>query len=182
MWLTSRKARRAPATANAAASTASTQPGPIAATIAPPRAAPPMAAPCIAMRNSAKARPACSPVTVDSSMPSAAGLKNAWPVPQSAVSSIICHSCGSPVRTSTAKTACETQLRALAATITRCRGSRSATAPPISRNSTSGRVRAAATRPTSPPSPPASRTANAAAISAPWLPRFVTTAAAVSRV
>ncbi len=103
-------------------------------------------------------------------MPSAAGLKKAVPVPQSAVSSIICHSCGSPVRTSTAKAACETQLRALAATITRCR------------NRTSGRVRAAATRPTSPPDPPASSTAKAEAMSAPWLPRLVMTAAPVSRV
>lgn len=70
--------------------------------------------------------------------------------------------------------------QSLAATITRCRGSRSATAPPMSRNTTSGKVRAAATRPTSPASPPASSTANAAAISDPLAPRLVTTAAPVS--
>ncbi len=182
MCFTSRNARSTAATAKAAASAASTQPGPIAATIAPPSAAPPRVAPCIAIRNTANARPACSPSTEDSSMPSAAGLKNACPAPPSPLSSIICHSCGSPARTSAANAACETQFRALAATITRCRGSRSATAPPISRNSTSGRVRAAATRPTSPPSPPAPSTANAEAISAPWLPRLVTTAEAVSSV
>jgi len=38
-------------------------------------------------------------------MPSAAGPKNACPVPPSAVSSIICHNRGSPVSTSTAKAA-----------------------------------------------------------------------------
>jgi hypothetical protein len=115
-------------------------------------------------------------------MPSAAGLKKAWPVPPSAVSSIICHRRGSPASTRTAKAPWERKLRALAATITRWRGNRSATAPPMSRKSTSGRVRAAATRPTSPPSPPASRTAKAAAISEPPAPRLVTTAAAVSRL
>lgn len=115
-------------------------------------------------------------------MPSAAGPKNAWPVPPSAVSSIICQRWGSPVRTSTAKAACETQLRAFAATMTWCRGTRSEIAPPISRNNTSGSVREAATRPTSPLSPPASSTANAEAISAPLPPRPVATAAAVSRV
>lgn len=56
MWLTSRKERRAPAIANAAASIASTQPGPTAATSAPPRAAPPSDAPCIAIRKTANAR------------------------------------------------------------------------------------------------------------------------------
>lgn len=136
----------------------------------------------MAIRNTAKARLACSPLTLDISMPSAAGLKNACPVPQSAVRSIICHSCASPASTRTAKAAWDTQFRALAATITRCRGTRSATAPPISRKRTSGSVRAAATRPTSPASPPDSSTANAAAISAPWLPRLVTIAAAVSSV
>lgn len=181
MWLTSRNARSAPATAKAAASTASTQPGSIAAIMAPPSAAPPIVAPCMAIRNRAKARLACSRLTLDISMPSAAGLKNACPVPHNAVSSIICHSFGSPARTSQANAACERQLRALAATITRWRGSRSAIAPPISRKSTRGAVLAAATRPTSPPSPPASRTANAAAISAPWVPRPVMIAAAVSR-
>lgn len=150
--------------------------------MAPPSAAPPMPAPFMAIRKRAKARLACSPETLESSMPSAAGLKKAVPVPQSAVSSIICHRCGCPVRTSTANAACETQLRALAATITRWRGSRSASAPPMSRKRTSGSVRAAATRPTSPPDPPASRTAKADAMRAPWLPMFVTTAAPVSRV
>lgn len=160
---------------------ASTQPGSIAAIMAPPSAAPPIVALCMAIRKRAKARLACSRLTLDISMPSAAGLKNACPVPHNAVSSIICHSFGSPARTSQAKAACETQLRAFAATITRWRGSRSATAPPISRKSTSGAALAAATSPTSPPSPPASRTANAAAISAPWVPRPVMIAAAVSR-
>src|SRR5581483_6256614 len=60
-------------------------------------------------------------------------------------------------------------------------GSRSASAPPISRNTTSGTVREAATSPTSPPSSPASSTANAAAMIEPFAPRPVTTAAAVSR-
>lgn len=141
-----------------------------------------MAAPCIDIRKRAKARLACSPLTLDISMPSAAGLKKACPVPHAAVSTIICHSFGSPARTSQAKAACETQLRAFAATITRWRGSRSAMAPPMSRKTTRGAVRAAATRPTSPPSPPDSRTANAAAINAPWVPRPVMIAAAVSRL
>ncbi len=47
---TSSSARREAATAKAAASTASTQPGPMAATIAPPSAAPPSEAPCMAIR------------------------------------------------------------------------------------------------------------------------------------
>ncbi len=77
MWPTSRKERSAAATAKAAASRASTQPGPTAATRAPPKAAPPRAAPWVAMRKAANARPACSPSTEDISMPSAAGPKNA---------------------------------------------------------------------------------------------------------
>jgi hypothetical protein len=134
------------------------------------------------MRKNANARPACSPCTEDISMPSAAGPKNACSVPPSAASSIICHSWGSPVSTRSANAAWETQLRALAATITRCRGIRSATAPPMSRNTTSDSVRDAATSPTSPPSPPASSTANAAAISEPPAPRLAMTAAEVSSV
>lgn len=123
-----------------------------------------MPAPLIAMRKSAKARLECSPETVESSMPSAAGLKKAVPVPHRAVSSIICHSWGSPARTRTANAACERQFRTLAATITRWRGSRSAMAPPMSRKRTSGSVRAAAISPTSPTDPPASMTAKAAAM------------------
>ncbi len=108
---------------------ARTQPGPKAAISAPPSAAPPMVAPFIAIRNRANARAACSPVTLDISMPSAAGLKKACPVPHSAVSTIMCHSSAAPDSTRAAKAACDTQFRALAATMTRCRGSRSATAP-----------------------------------------------------
>ncbi len=114
-------------------------------------------------------------------MPSEAGPKNACAAPPRPASSIICHSRASPAMTSTAKTAWERQLTVFAATITRCRGSRSATAPPMSRNSTSGNVREATTRPTSPPDPPESSTAKAEAIIAPAPPRLVTQAAAVSR-
>jgi hypothetical protein len=91
----------------------------MAAIMAPPSAAPPMAAPCIDIRKKAKARAACSPLTLDISMPSEAGPKKACPVPQSAVSSIMCHSSAPPVSTSQAKTAWETQLSVFAATITR---------------------------------------------------------------
>ncbi|SCD92446.1 hypothetical protein GA0115246_108065 [Streptomyces sp. SolWspMP-sol7th] len=103
-------------------------------------------------------------------------------MPPSAASSIIDHSSACPVSTRTANSPCETQLRLFAATITWCRGSRSASAPPTSRKTTSGSVRAAATSPTSPLSPPAPSTANALAMSAPWLPRLLTTAAAVRSV
>ncbi|GAA2135270.1 hypothetical protein GCM10009802_44000 [Streptomyces synnematoformans] len=177
MPLTSRNARSAAATANAPASTASTHPGPTAATMAPPSAAPPIPAPLTPTRNSANARPACAPVTDESTMPSAAGAKNACPVPPTADSSTICHTRASPVITSAAKTPCEAQLTAFATTITRCRGIRSATAPPTSTKTTSAVVRAAATSPTSVAEPPASSTANAEAISAPEAPRLVITAA-----
>ncbi|CAM5310750.1 hypothetical protein SRIMM317S_04198 [Streptomyces rimosus subsp. rimosus] len=141
-----------------------------------------MLAPFMLIRKKAKARPECSPETLERTIPSEAGAKNACPVPPSAASTAICHSRASPVSTSSAKRPCETQLSAFAATITRWRGSRSATAPPISRKTTSGTVRAVATRPTSVAEPPVPSTANAAAISEPALPRLATTAADVSRV
>ncbi len=131
-----RRSRIAAAAASPAASSASTQPGPTAATSAPPSAAPTICEEFSAVRKSAKARPACSWSTDSMIMPSAAGAKKASPIPLAAASSTICHSRAVPVSTSTASNACASALPRLAATITRCRGSRSATAPPTNRKST----------------------------------------------
>ncbi|GAB2728250.1 hypothetical protein GCM10010442_57330 [Kitasatospora kifunensis] len=68
-----RKTRSVPAAASVVASSASTQPGPTAATSAPPSAAPPICEELSAVRKSAKARGACSWSTDSMIMPSAAG-------------------------------------------------------------------------------------------------------------
>lgn len=131
------------------------------------------------MRNTAKARGACRWSTDSITMPSEAGAKKASPTPFAAASTTICQSRACPVSTSTASSACDSALPRLAATITRCRGSRSASAPPTSRKSTVAASRAPVTQPISAAPPPRRRIAKAVAIGAPALPRPLTTVAAL---
>ncbi|GAA1990154.1 hypothetical protein GCM10009738_82930 [Kitasatospora viridis] len=174
-----RKIRSPPAAASPVASSASTQPGPTAATSAPPSAAPTICEELSAVRNSAKAREACRCSTESITMPSEAGAKNASPIPLATESSTTSQSRACPVSTSTASRAWESALPRLAATITRCRGSRSASAPPISRKSTVAASRAPVARPIPVAPPPMRSTAKAVAMGAPALPRPLTTVAAV---
>jgi hypothetical protein len=83
------------------------------------------------------------------------------------------------VNTTRANCPCATVLSRFVATMTRCRGSRSATTPPITKNSTAGTVPAADTRPTAVPEPPVSRIANAIATGAADVPSAETIAPAI---
>jgi hypothetical protein len=85
--------------------------------------------------------------TVCGSRPWAAGKKNPSPVPRAAASAISSQTVARPVSTSTAEQAWASAWTTFAATITLCRGSRSATTPPHSRKATIGTVADAVTYP-----------------------------------
>ena len=67
------------------------------------------------------------------------------PVPVTISRAIICHSRGWPVMTSSPKVPSPSAIMALAATITRCGGSRSATTPPTTVKISDGAICAAST-------------------------------------
>ena len=95
----------------------------------------------------------CSSSTVCGTSPVYAGRKNASAVPKSRPITTMCHTRTAPVMMSTARVPCSTARTTSLTTITRWRGSRSATTPPSSTSSTSGREYATSTRPTSDGSP-----------------------------
>ena len=87
--------------------------------------------------------------TVCGTSPVNAGRKNASAAPKTASITTMCQISTVPVRIRTASSACIAARTRSVATITRCRGSRSAHTPPSIRNATNGMAWAASTIPTS---------------------------------
>ncbi len=98
------------------------------------------------------------------------GVKAASPTPETAASSTIDHSGGRPANSMAAKPAWAAQRVRSAASMTLRLPSRSPRTPPTSSISTSGRIRAVITSPSSVPPPPLPSTAKAVATEAIELP------------
>jgi hypothetical protein len=110
-----------------------------------------------------------------------AGNANAETVPLIAARVASSGMVAEPVSTTVATSAWVAAASELAATITSCRGNRSAITPPTSRNTTLASERAPTTRPRSRTEPVRSSTANASAIGATALPSVVTVRPATSQ-
>jgi hypothetical protein len=132
-----------------AASIAIAQPGPAAATSAPPSAAPKTLAAFSAGRSRAFACWIIASGTVCVTIPCEAGKKNAAEVPFSTLRTTSCQISALPVSRSAATFPCVAMLTTFEVTMTARRGSRSAITPPRRMNAAFGIERAARTRPSS---------------------------------
>jgi hypothetical protein len=150
-------------TAKVAASIANTHPGPTPATSTPEIVGPATNA---TLRERLMSAFACwrrSARTTSATKPVEAGEKKASPAPKSAKRTTSCQRRACPVTSSVATRAWEPVRSTSAASITRCRGQRSATTPPRSRNTTRETNAAARTSPSADAEPVSSMTAKASA-------------------
>jgi len=153
-------ARKAALTKKVAASTAIAPPAPTTATSVPATAGPTIQPKLSLMPMSAFALCRLAPGTICGSSAPAEGRKKASAPPCTAASSASCHTCAAPLRSSTAVTAWTVARVRSLATMTFCRGRRSAHTPPTRARAASGRLWAARTRPRSVPDPVRPSTAN----------------------
>jgi hypothetical protein len=149
--------------ANEAASAATTVAGPATATRMPPSAGPAILAAELASPYSAFALASWSGGEISTVSAFRAGEKNASPVPSSQASRMNTQSAGRPVNSTAASEACAAQRSTSAASITRRRPSRSATAPASGSITTWDTTPAVNTNPRPVAPAPASRTAQAIA-------------------
>jgi hypothetical protein len=123
-------------TANEAASTANTSPGPKMATSTPAAAGPPTEQKLAAELISVLPCWSWFAGMSSGSRPVEAGPKNAWAAPSTAAPAPSSHTVACPVNSSTASTAWTAARKASEESMTNCRGSRSAHTPPTRRNAT----------------------------------------------
>ena len=136
-------------TTNVSASNANAQPAPSPSTSAVAIAGPTSSLALPTTEIAALAGWTSSSGTVCGISPVAAGLKNASAVPNAASITTIAQIGTSPMKISTASSACSAARMTSVPIISRWRSSRSAQTPPSSKNPTSGRACAASTSPTS---------------------------------
>ena len=172
--------KNAAAAANAAASTASPQPGPTEAIRMPPAEAPRIVPPLSPRRSSALAERSWSGGTVSGTSAADAGRLTPATAPLRMLNTINAGTVADPVTTRAATPPCVSAAATDVPTSRRLRGRRSARTPPKRRTATFAIERAATTSPRSAAEPVRSSTAKARAIGATALPTMLVVRAASS--